>query len=164
MKLFRNYVVLAAALLITVIGSSAMAKSMWQIIEFDNPIEPGYVSCLGEEVGGYIWVTIRSREFETPSGNFHYIEYWTWEAEWLGETTGRVWLGDGKSPGAFNAAKGEVGQWTSRELARPIAGDGPRFRYNVRFKYAVNANGDLRVFYEPPEALNDWIRCLGPKD
>ena len=164
MKLTRDYVVLAAALFATLLGSSAMAKSMWQTMQFDFSYPPEYVSCLGEEMSSHVWATVRYREFETPKGNSHYIEYWTWEQDWMGETTGRAWLGEGASPGSFHAARGEVGQWTSRELARPVIGDGPKFRYNLRFKYTVNANGDLTVFYTYPEALDDQIRCLGPKD
>ena len=164
MKRTRNYIIVVAAMLAILSGSSAVAKSAWQTIEFDYPMGPEYVSCLGEPLYVHTWVTMRYREFETPSGNYHYIEYWNWEDEWIGEETGRAWLGEGKSPGSFHAANGEVGQWTSSGMARPIIGDGPKLRYNQRFKYAVNANGDLRVFYEPPESLNDTIRCLGRKE
>ena len=141
-----------------------MAKSQWQIDEFDfiNPAE--YVSCLDEHVSQHVWVTTRYREFETPSGTSHYIEHWTWDAEWIGQLTGNVWIGYGRSPGSFHAGKGEVGQWTTRELAIPVVGDGPKFRYNQRFKYTFNANGDLKVLHEPPLALDDWVRCVGSGD
>jgi hypothetical protein len=161
MKLTRNEVVLVAALFAILAGSSAMAKSNWQTMEFDYPLGPEYIDCLGEELSVYTWATIKYREFETQSGTYHYIEHWTWEDEWIGQETGRVWFGEGKSPGSFHAAKGEVGQWASSGMARPIVGEGPNIRYNQRFKYTFNANGDLRVFFEPPESLNDTIRCVG---
>jgi len=164
MNLTKKLVVLMVAVFVTLLGASVAAKSPWQTTEFDFLHGPEYVSCLGEEVTVHNWITIRFREFETLSGNYHYIEYWTWDAEWIGQDTGRVWLGNGKSPGTIHAAKGEVGQWTSRELARPIIGDGPKFRYNQRFKYTVNANGDLKVFYEAPAPLDDLVHCLGPND
>ena len=164
MNVMNRLLVVAASVLAIFFGYSAVAKSPFQVIEFEFPLAPEWVSCLGEPVSGYVWVTLKSREFETPSGNYHYIEYWIFDAEWIGQDTSRVWLGKGQSPGTVHTAKGEVGQWTSRELARPVVGDGPKFRYNMRFKYTVNANGDLKVFYEPPVPLDDWIRCLGPKD
>ena len=162
MKLTRNAVVLVAALFATLFGSSAMAESMWQTMEDDWAMEPEYIDCLGEVVSGHTWVTIKYREFETKKGSYHYIEHWTWVDEWIGEETGRVWLGEGFSPGSFHTAKGDVGQWTSHGVALPVVGDGPMFRYNARFKYAVNANGDLRVLYTPGD-WSDVIRCLGPK-
>lgn len=158
----RNIAVLGVAVFGAVLGTSAMANSMWQIIEFDEPMELGYISCLGEELNGHVWYTIKLREFETPSGNSHLIYYWTWESEWIGQSTSRVWISSAKSPGAEHASKGEVGQWTSHELALPVVGDGPRFRYNMRAKYTVNANGELKVFVVPPESFDDWLRCLGP--
>ena len=164
MKMTRISVVILAAAFVVLLGSTAVAKSMWQTDSFDEPVDIGYVGCLGEELAGHVWFTIRYREFETPTGNSHYIEYWTWDAELIGQATGRVWLSKGKSPGSFHAAKGEVGQWTSNELAIPVVGEGPRLRYNQRFKYTVNANGELKVFFTPPESLSDWFRCLGPKD
>ena len=164
MNLTKKVAILAAAMFATLLGSSAVAKSQWQIYEFDfvNPAE--YASCLGEHVSQHGTFTIRYREFETPSGTSHYIEYWTWEAEWIGQLTGNVWIGYGRSPGSFHVGKGEVGQWTTRELAIPVVGDGPKFRYNQRFKVTVNANGELKVLVEPPLALEDWVRCLGPND
>ena len=164
MKLIKNAVVLLAASFAAMLGSSAAATSMWQTLEFDEPSPITYVGCLGEEVSGHVWYSIRYREFDTPSGNSHYIEYWTWDAEMIGLATGRVWLSKGKSPGSFHAAKGEAGQWTSSELAIPVVGDGPRLRYNMRFKYTFNANGELKVLALPPDDVNDWFRCLGPKD
>jgi hypothetical protein len=163
MKLTKRPVVLMATVVATLLGSSALADSLWQIDEFDYAGGPEYVSCLGEEVSWYTWGTIRFREFETPSHNSHYIEHWTWDVIWMGEDTGRVWFAEGQSPGSFHAAKGEVGQWTSQEMAWPAEGDGPMFRYNQRFKYTFDANGELRVFFEPPADISDWIKCLGPK-
>ena len=164
MKMAKISVVILAAAFVALLGSSAVAKSMWQTVEFDEPVDIGYVGCLGEELAGHVWFNVRYREFETASGNFHYIEYWTWDSELVGQATGRVWLGKGKSPGSFQTVKGEVGQWTSKELAIPVVGEGPRLRYNQIFKYTVNANGDLKVFSAPPENLSDWFRCLGEKD
>ena len=164
MKMTKILAVIIAAAFATLFGFSAVANGMWQIDEFDEPVDIGYVSCLGEELAGHVWFTIKYREFETPSGNSHYIEYWAWDSELVGQATGRVWLGKGKSPGSFQAAKGEVGQWTSNELAIPVVGKGPRLRYNQRFKYTVNANSELKVFFEPPADLSDWFRCIGPKE
>ena len=126
MNLTKKTAILAAAVFATLLGSSAVANSQWQIDEFDfvNPAE--YVSCLGEHVSAHVWVTIRYREFETPSGTSHYIEYYTWDAEWIGQLTGNVWISYGRSPGSFHGGKGEVGQWNSRELAIPVVGGWPQ--------------------------------------
>ena len=164
MQMTKISAAIFAASIASLVGLSALANGMWQTDEFDESFDIGYVSCLGEELVGHVWFSIRYREFETPNGNSHYIEYWTWDSELVGQATGRVWLGKGKSPGSFQAAKGEVGQFTSNELAIPVVGKGPRLRYNQRFKYTVNANGELKVFSEPPEDLSDWFRCLGQKD
>ena len=164
MKITKKFIVMLAASLPILSGSSAVAKSMWQTIEFDEPSGITYVGCLGEEVSSYVWYSIRYREFETPSGTSHYVAYWRWDAEMVGLATGRVWLSEGRSPESVHAAQGEVGQWTSNELAIPVVGDGPRLRYNMRLKYTFNANGELKVLALPPDDLNDWFRCLGPKD
>lgn len=175
MNLTKNFVVLMIAVFAILLGSFALAKNPFQTEEFeiiipdpDDPGDPGtgmYISCLDEYVGIHVFVTIRFREFDTPSGNNHYIEYWKSEAEWTGlGGTNRTWFSHGHSPGAFHVGPGDIGQWTSHEMAKPVAGDGPKFRYNQRFKYTFNANGDLKVLWEPPEDLADWIRCLGPGD
>jgi len=165
MNLTKKFAISIFAVIATFLGLSAAAMSPFQTEEFDVIQPPEYVSCLGEHVSSRAWVTIRFREFETPSGTAHYIEHWTWEIEYIGQVTGRIWFGHARSPGSFHAGKGEVGQWTSREMAVPVVGDGPKFRYNLRFKYTFNANGELKVFYqEPTHTLDDWIRCLGPGD
>jgi hypothetical protein len=163
MKLTKSSVVLVATAVAALVWSNAPADSSWQVAEFDYVAGPVHVSCLGEEMSWYTWGVIRFREFETQSRNSHYIEHWTWDSIWIGEDTGRVWFAEGQSPGSFHSAKGEVGQWTGHERARPAEGDGPMFRYNQRFKYTVDANGELRVFLEPPEDIDDLIKCLGPK-
>ena len=164
MKMTKISAAILAAAIATILGSSAIAKGMWQTVEFDEPFDIGYVSCLGEELSGHVWFSIRYREFETPSGNSHYIDSWTWNSELVGQATGRVWLGKGGSPDSIQAAKGEVNQYTSHEIAFPVVGKGPRLRFNQRFKYTVNANSELKVLFEPPENLSDWFRCLGQKD
>lgn len=164
MNVTRISVVFLAAAFSTLVGSSAVAKSMWQTVEFEEFLDIGYVSCLGEELASHYWITITYRELGTPGGTFHYIDHWTWDGELIGQATGRVWLSTGRSAGSTQAAKGEVSQWTSNELAIPVIGEGPRLRYNQRFKYTVNANGELKVFFAPPDSLSDWFHCLGPKE
>jgi len=164
MKATRIAVVILAAAFATLLGSFAVAKSMWQTVEFEEFLDIGYVGCLGEDLTSHYWITIRYREFQTPSGTSHYIDHWTWDGELVGQATGRVWLSTGGSAGSIQAAAGEVSQWTSNEVAIPVVGEGPRLRYNQRFKYTVNANGELKVFAAPPDSLSDWFRCLGPKD
>jgi len=162
MKLTERVVALAAAVVACIFGSTTMADSLWQTIELEGDNPPFYLDCLGENVIEHYWVTIVSREFESPSGNSHYIEHWTYDSLWTGEDTGHKWLSQGQSPGSFQVMKGEVGQWTSRARAIPVEEDEPSFRFNTRFKYTVDANGDLRVSYLPPADLNDIFRCLGP--
>jgi hypothetical protein len=148
----------------TLLGSSslAVAKSGWQIDEFSDSWSE-YVSCLGEFVTEDFSFTVKFREFETPSGTYHYVESWSWIGTWVGHDTGRVWIEQGHSPGAFVVAKGEVGQYTGHAKVIPVEGDGPELRYNRIFKYTINANGDMTVFLEsPPPGIQ--ARCLGPKE
>lgn len=163
MKLTKIPIIFMTTVVSTFVGSNALADSLWQVAEFNYAAGPVHVTCLGEEMSWYTWGTIRFREFETQSRNTHYIEHWTWDSIWMGEDTGRVWFAEGQSPGSFHSTKGEVGQWTGQERAWPAEGDGPMFRYNQRFKYTLDANGELRVLSEPPADINDLIRCLGPK-
>ena len=162
MKLTKKLVVLLATVVASIFGSTTMADSLWQTIEFEDG-GTFYIDCLGENIIAQNWITVEYREFSSPSGNYHYIEHWTWEGVWTGEDTERVWLAEGLSPGSFQVMKGEVGQWTSRVRIIPYEGDGPRLMLKSRFKYAVDANGNLRVSYEPPNVVNDVVRCLGPK-
>ena len=119
MKSPKKCVVLVAAAFVALLGSSAVAKTPWQTFDIDFPIDLGYVDCLSEEVSGHFWATIRTREFETPSGNYHFTEPWTWETVWIGQATGRIWIGRGGSPGGVtNTGKGQVVQFTSHELAK----------------------------------------------
>jgi hypothetical protein len=171
MNLTKKLVVLMVAVFVTFLGSSVAAKNPFQVTYDEVFIDPPvYISCLDEPVSAHVLITIRYREFETPSGNYHRISYWTWDSVWTGEWTGRVWHGKGQSPDSmlvrdWDVLRG-VMQWTSRELARPVPvediEDGPKFRYNQRFKITYNENGDLKVLYEPPVSIADWIRCLGP--
>lgn len=160
MKLTKKHVTLVSAMIASLLGSSAMADSNWQTYEFEDG-GTFYVDCLGENITAQNWITVVSREFTSPSanGNYHYIEQWTWDAEWTGDDSGNVWLGEGLSPGSFQVMKGEVGQWTSRVRLIPFEGDGPRIMVKSRFKYTVDANGNLRVSYVPIQAD---VRCLGP--
>ena len=172
MNLTKKLVVLIVAVFVTLLGSSAAAKSPFQVIYDHWQVGPEYISCLDENVIVDVNATIRFREFETPSGNYHLIEYWTYENYIFGLDTGRVWLDNGRNPGTtlvrdWVVLRG-VYQSTSHGLARPIPipeiEDGPKFRYNQRWKITYNENGDLKVLYEPPESLDDWFRCLGPND
>jgi hypothetical protein len=155
---------ISTAVFAILLGSSslAVAKSGWEIYEFTDSWSE-YVNCLGEYVDEDFTFTVKFREFETPSGTYHYVESWSWIGTWVGETTGRVWLEEGFSPGAFIVAKGEVGQYTGHAKIIPVEGDGPKLLYNRIFKYTINANGDMTVFLESP-APGIEARCLGPKE
>ena len=154
-----------AAVFATLLGSSslAVAKSGWQTEELYFGTWTEYVNCLEETVELDLSFTIKYREFETPSGTYHYVESWSWVGTLVGLDSERVWIEEGFSPGAIVVAKAEVGQWTAHGVAKPVVGDGPRLRYSRRFKYTINANGDLKVEYESP-AFGSQARCLGPKE
>lgn len=157
MKMTKKLVAMLATVVASIFGSTIMAANPWQTYEFEDDYT-FYIDCLGENIIAHEWVTVEYRGFDSPSGNSHYIDHWTFEAEWIGEDTERVWLIEGKSPGSFQVMKGEVGQWTSRVKAIPFEGDGPMLMLKNRYKYTVDANGNLRVSYiSDPD-----IRCLGP--
>jgi len=162
MNLHKQLAILTAAMFATLIGPLVFAKTPFQTVEFSFSDEGIYIGCLGESVDVHTSVTVRYREFETPSGNYHYVDDWRFDSEWVGVLTGWTWLSKGHSTGVINDGSAYVEQWTGHEMAFPVTGDGPKFRYNQLFKLTVNAKGELKVLKLPPEDINDLIRCLGP--
>ncbi len=124
------------------------------------------IDCLGETVDIYRYnFETSERLFFTPSGISHLIDYVEWDETWVAQDF-RMWFGHGISPGANNGILGERGvrQFTGHMKLFPVEGnDGPSFQYNLRLKLTANANGEVKVFYQP-QSTDDWnIRCVGPK-
>lgn len=167
MNLNKRLVVLMTAVFAACIGFSAVAKSPFIVDEWNDAEEDIYVSCLGEFVDGEFSVVYKYREFETPSGVYHYVEHFSWYSVYTGQSTGRIWVGKGVSPGAFHVGPDgtpDIGQFTNNEVAKLVVGKGPKIRNNARLKVTVNANGELKVLVLPPEDFSDWLSCVGKKD
>ena len=167
MNLNKRLVVLMTAVFATFIGSLAVSESPFTVEEWNYVEEDVYVSCLGEFVDGEFWVTYKYREFETPSGVTHYVEHFSWYSEYTGQDTGRIWVGKGVSPGAFHTGPEgvpDIGQFTNHEVAKLVVGKGPKIRNYARLKFTVNANGELKVYVEPPVDFSDWLSCVGKGD
>ena len=153
-----------AAMLSVILGfsASAMADNGIQTVEFDLNIPPPdtvFVDCLNEYITGVTSITARAHEFETPSGNVHILDNWSYTTVFAGQSTGRAWTNRGVSPYHQNILKnGETLGFTDSSLARPVD-EGPRWRANYNFKLRIDANGDPAVFVEVSN-----IRCLGPKE
>ncbi len=138
-------------------------------IDDDDSNTNVYISCLNREVD-VLWtnITITYRDFETPSGNYHYLERWEWDTVFTAtDGSGDTWIGTGFSPGTYHAISegGEVTQFTSHDSVRPVGdNDSPSLKYSWVFKYTINANGEVTADFGPPEDMSDWnIRCVGPK-
>jgi hypothetical protein len=159
MSLPKRLVLLVSAIFATLLASFAVAKNPFQTMEAENSFSNVYIDCLGETVSGTSYITIKYREFETPSGNYVYVEHWTWTADYLGDTTGRIWFSNAVSPGTQNAGPAATGMYTSVEVAKPVGFKGPTVITHARWKYTVNANGELKVLFGPQFTGS---RCVGP--
>ena len=89
--------VLAVLLFAGLLGT-AFANNKTSVSDFDFTfLMPA--PCLGENVITHIYVTSRTHDFTTPSGNSHMIDMWDFTFEGVGESTGREWVGRGVAPG-----------------------------------------------------------------
>jgi hypothetical protein len=138
-------------------GASVMAANGIQNDEFDASDEL-YVDCLGEVIEYEEHIDIRFHEFETPSGNYHLVDRWTFTLTATGMTTGRMWFGVLQSPGELNSGPSEVFQYAIRGVIRGIGNDTPNFAWTGSYKSTVNANGELVVENDSGGFL---ARCLG---
>lgn len=161
----RKLVALAAGLSSTLFISVAAANNGIQKYEL-NFQNSTYVACLGEHVAFDINVIGSYHEFETPSGKYHLVDQWQYTWKFTGLLSGRTWFANAAAPVTWNLGSGETYQMGENLVARPVTGDGPKFRLHYRFKTTVNANGELVVLIDDPDFLNggnhlDLIQCIG---
>jgi hypothetical protein len=153
--------VLAAAVgcLAMLNGSSAISGNGMQFDEFEASGEL-YVDCLGEVIAFEERIETATLEFETPSGNYHYIDQWKFYLTATGMTTGRMWFGVLPSPSQFHSGPVTVGQYAIRGVIKGIGKGTPNFAYSGSYKLTVNANGELVV---EKDSGGFSARCLGKK-
>jgi len=158
----RKLVALAAGVSATLFISAAAANNGIQKYEL-NIQNQHYVDCLGEDVAFDINVIGSYHEFVTASGKYHLVDHWQYTWEFTGLFSGRTWFAHGASPYSLNVGPGETFQWGENVVARPVTGDGPKFRLHFRFKSTVNANGELVVLIDDVDGGDhlDFIQCMG---
>jgi hypothetical protein len=157
MNLLKRVVVSIMAVSTILIWSNASAGNPFETEEFEDS---GffYIDCLNE------WVTLdhrgslRWREFETPSGNFHFLETASWEGEWFGNSSSQTWYTRGVYHVGEHMGPNEIIEWTVNMIAKPVSGDGPKLKMYTVFKFIVDANGEIRA-----EIGTEWnqVRCFG---
>jgi len=159
----NKFLAIAVALSATLLVSSAAAKNGVEKYEFDIHVPAFYIACLGEHVEINVSVTGKYHEFDTSSGKYHLIDNWQYTWEFSGLLTERTWIGRGATPLVVNIGPGEASQWGESMVARPLTGDGPKFRYFYRFKATVNANGELVVLIDDLDGVDpgDYYQCIG---
>lgn len=163
----RKLVALAAGVSATLFISAAAASNGIQKYEWKKSIPELYVACLGESVAIDINIIGSYHEFETASGKYHLVDHWryTWEFRSL-LTSERTWFAHGATPFSQNIGPGETVQFGENFVARPVTGNGPKFKLHYRFKVTQNANGELVVLIDDVDLLNggnhlDFIQCIG---
>ena len=162
MRKSKYLTVLALGLLLGPMALSAFAGDSRGIefTEVKDSWKP-YVPCLNEEVFDSFVFRLAYHEFETPSGNVHIVGIWKVTSYWTGVNSGWEWIGRGNSPGAENYKldKGEVVQFVSNYLYKPLSSGAPRVKVQFRLKLTVNANGELVV-----DRFDESFRCLGSNE
>jgi hypothetical protein len=163
----RKLVALAAGVSTTLFISAAAANNGIQKYEL-NFQNSTYVDCLGEYVTFDVNVSASYHEFVTASGKYHLVDHWQYTWEFTGESTGHTWFAQGASPFAQNIGPGQTLQFGENFVARPVTGDGPKFRLHYRVKVTQNANGELVVLMDDVDFLNggnhlDFIQCIGKR-
>lgn len=141
-------------------GALAGASNGIQFTEFD--VEgPFYVDCVDEYVYFKEHIKIAYHEFETPSGNFHVVDKWTFTLTGEGESTGRLWAAVLPSPTTMNFGPAQTTTIFIKGVVRALTDDTPAFFWDLTYQSTVNANGEM-VFQR-----GDGIpvaRCLGKKN
>ncbi len=140
--------------------ASALANNAVETFSFEEP-RRFFVPCLNEYVSGTIQVSAKGHFFETPSGTAHLLENWRYVLQVTGESTERMWIGNGVSPFTDDLVKNaEVTGFTDKVMMKPVDG-GPKWRWNLNFKARFDENGNL-VSLTEEFATDEFFRCLGP--
>ena len=165
MRTNRNLLTIASLCVLTVWASSAYANNGIQRLEDELSFPAVYIACLGETVKFEIKRSISFHIFVTPSGNFHLLDNWKLTYMLTGNSTQRTWYARGGSPFQQNVGPGETVQYTANVVAKPLTGDGPKFKFHENFKVTVNANGELVVNmwnFDGVDPSEHW-QCFGKK-
>lgn len=142
--------------------SSAGEPRGIQVYTFENVLPELYIDCLGESIERTVSGESRFHMFETAMGSVHVIDNWMFTVYAVGVTTGRIWVGHGKSPYQSNGKLYERGveQFVSRIRFQPLDEDSPMWMWENQFKIAINANGDLVAYHAEDDPSYEGTRCL----
>jgi hypothetical protein len=162
----RKFLAFAASVSAMLFVSASAAANGIQKYEWTNFIPELYVACLGESVAIDISIIESYHEFATPSGKYHLVDHWQYTWEFRSLTSDRTWFAQGTSPFSQNIGPGQTLQFGENFVAKPVTGDGPKFRLHYRVKVTVNANGELVVFMDETDFLGEdnhleFIQCIG---
>ena len=137
-----------------------------QVYTFENVLPDLYIDCLGEEIERTVSGETRFHMFETAKGSVHVIDNWMFTVYAVGDTTGRIWVGHGKSPYQSNGKLYERGveQFVARIRFQPLDEDSPMWMWENQFKIAINANGDLVAYHAEDDPSYEGTRCLPNKN
>lgn len=159
----------ACVLTVAALSANAGPPNGVQQVEgsFDWPEEGWYIPCLNDTLNGTVYYTVLSHYFETPSGNYHYIESFYGVGYIYSKTTGNTWTQRFKFPinGNVILGKGETSRYKGSLVYVPDEGDGRVWFTEQSYILVVNANGELKVERESPppgsEFVADYTRCAG---
>ena len=141
--------------------SNGIQHTDWEFQLFGGPL---YIPCVGESVTGTVHVTTRSHSFDTPSGNFHWVESFYGTVSMYSVDSDNTWIGHFAIPQNQNVKikQGETFKLVGRENYVPDEGNGRHFFLKYTWIFTVNANGELNVVRELPDPfLFDAVRCVG---
>jgi hypothetical protein len=164
----RKLVALAAGVSATLFFSAAAANNGIQKYEWKKSIPELYVACLNDIVAIDINIVGSYHEFDTASGKHHLVDQWQYTWEFRSLSSDRTWFAHGATPFSQNIGPGQTLQFGENFVARPITGDGPKFKLHYRVKVTQNANGELVVLMDDVDFLNggnhlDFIQCIGKR-
>ncbi len=164
MREMRVVISVMSALVAAVLCSSVFANNAVQHEFRESRYFPDvYIACLGETVDLQIDIYASYHEFVTPSGRRHVIN--NWEEIWMFTSlTGHAWYAKAQSPYQLNVGPefGGTAQFVEVFIAKPLFGDGPKFKLHWNRKITENANGDLVVnFSKPGPDFSDQVQCIG---
>jgi hypothetical protein len=153
---------MALSALTVLVAGGAIAAEPRGMQTYEFPFETDvYVPCLNEYVHDFELITVRSHEFVTQAGAYHWVSNLQSDMTLVGADTDRTWSGVAIARGPLNVkiGKGEVDQWVVRAVLKPGATGGPMLHLERHYKFTVNANGEL-VVDRPESPIDEWIRCV----
>jgi hypothetical protein len=154
---------MALSALAMVCGAAAWSGGVGTPItyELENSWTTAVLPCTDEPLSIHAHWSVRSHEFRTPTGTYHYLESASFSSVGEGLWTGRTWFGKGHETwkDLIKLGPGETFQFTFRWVYRPLEGDGPM--YAIDNQYVLRLDADGNVIAELEKGYTVDRKCLG---